>query len=374
MAKIFYSLSGEGRGHATRVRTMVEALRPDHEVVLFAPGDAYEMLAPHYSGTGVRVYRIPGLHFHYDRHVLSFWRTTHEATRYLWKLPRLISWLELVIRKESPDLIITDFEPALPRAAQRVGIPFISLDHQHFLVANDLDCLPNWMQLPAKAMGLVVRGFYSGQAETILSQFYAPPLRRDMPNVTQIGVLLRPEILQTQSTSGEHLVAYLRRKTSSAVLASLKQLGRPVYVYGLGELPSQENLQFCRIDEHGFIAHMASSHSVVCTAGNQLVGEALYLGKPVLALPESNNFEQFINAWFLRDSGGGDWVDPDRITIRHLQRFLAQRDDFAGSTDRTSMNGTPPALEILSRYLPKSSPKVMTRGNEPQLVPLAIHS
>ncbi len=352
---------------------MVEALRNEHEIVLFAPGDAYEMLAPRYAGTSVRIYRIPGLHFHYDdRHVLSFWQTTQETARYLWKLPRLIAWLEILIRKECPDLVITDFEPALPRAAQRVGVPFISLDHQHFLVANDLTCLPSWMQLPAQAMGVLVRCFYSGQAETILSQFYAPPIRRGLCNVTQTGVLLRPEIVQSQATNGEHLVAYLRRKTSDAVLTSLQQLRSPVHVYGLGERPSQGNVQFLRIDELGFIADLASCQAVVCTAGNQLVGEALYLGKPVLAMPEANNFEQFINAWFLRDGGGGDWVDPERITVRHLRRFLAQLPDFADGIDRERMNGTPAALEVISRYLPHSSVTPFAREQEHELEPATI--
>ncbi len=373
MAKIFYSLSGEGRGHATRVRTMVEALRTEHDIVLFAPGDAYEMLAPRYAGTGVRVYRIPGLHFHYDdRHVLSFWQTTREAARYLWKLPRLVSWLEQMIRSESPDLVITDFEPALPQAAQRVGVPFISLDHQHFLVANDLSSLPNWMQIPVTGMGLIVKAWYSGQVETILSQFYSPPLRRDVPNVTQVGVLLRPEIVQASTTTGEHVVAYLRRKTCGNVLTALQQLGRPVHIYGLGELPSVDNLEFYRIDEHHFIQDMASSTAVVCTAGNQLVGEALYLEKPVLAMPESNNFEQFINAWFLRDSGAGDWVDPERITVRHLRRFLAQREDFQASMNPAAMNGTPDALQVIERYLPRTQRPVNATSDHMRLVPLSM--
>ena len=37
MATIFYGLSGEGRGHATRARTIVEGLRKRHKVVVFAP-------------------------------------------------------------------------------------------------------------------------------------------------------------------------------------------------------------------------------------------------------------------------------------------------------------------------------------------------
>ena len=55
MATIFYSLSGEGRGHATRVRAVVEELRKRHRVVIYAPGHAYELLLPVYEGTDVDI-------------------------------------------------------------------------------------------------------------------------------------------------------------------------------------------------------------------------------------------------------------------------------------------------------------------------------
>jgi hypothetical protein len=38
MAKVFISLSGDGRGHATRIRALVEALRAEHEITLFTSG------------------------------------------------------------------------------------------------------------------------------------------------------------------------------------------------------------------------------------------------------------------------------------------------------------------------------------------------
>ena len=65
MATIFYSLAGEGRGHATRVRTIVEQLRSEHRFVIFAPGDAFDMLAPLYAESDVVVQRIEGLRFAY---------------------------------------------------------------------------------------------------------------------------------------------------------------------------------------------------------------------------------------------------------------------------------------------------------------------
>lgn len=65
MAKILYSTCGEGRGHATRVRAVVEALRSDHQFVILAPGDAYHLLAPHYHQSEIKVHRMAGLRFQY---------------------------------------------------------------------------------------------------------------------------------------------------------------------------------------------------------------------------------------------------------------------------------------------------------------------
>lgn len=45
MSKILYGVAGEGRGHAMRARTIVEALRAEHEIVIYAPQCAYEMLS-----------------------------------------------------------------------------------------------------------------------------------------------------------------------------------------------------------------------------------------------------------------------------------------------------------------------------------------
>lgn len=80
---------------------------------------------------------------------------------------------------------------------------------------------------------------------------------------------------------------------------------REVRMYGLGAQPRRGNLVFRDIDEHRFLEDLATCDAMISTAGNQLVGEALYLAKPVLVLPEARNFEQYINAHFLARSGAG---------------------------------------------------------------------
>ncbi|MGE3779673.1 MAG: glycosyltransferase family protein, partial [Pirellulaceae bacterium] len=52
MARIVCSLSGEGRGHATRIAALVEHLRREHDIVLLASHVAYDLLAPICRGMG----------------------------------------------------------------------------------------------------------------------------------------------------------------------------------------------------------------------------------------------------------------------------------------------------------------------------------
>lgn len=354
MARIFYSLAGEGRGHATRVRAIVEQLRHEHEIHLFTYGDAFQFLHPIYHGTNVRVRRIPGLRFHYTpNRKVSYPQTGYQAARYLYHLPRLVAALVRIINEEKPDLIITDFEPALPRAAKKAGVPFISLNHQHFLTTYDLSSLPLYLQWHAFYMGRIVELYHSGQRETIVAAFYQPPLKPWVENVTQVGVLLRPEVLAMPRTEKGHIVAYWRRFAGEHVIRAAKAANREVRVYGLGVRPPDGNLTFHAIHEQRFLEDLASCDALISTAGNQLLSEALYLGKPALVMPEASNYEQYINAHFLKDMGAGDWVDLESVTPEYVTNFLGNLDQFRSQIAPEKINGLPRALEAIRRHLPK---------------------
>ncbi len=358
MAKIFISMSGEGRGHATRARALTDALSDEgHTMTLFAPGDAGAFLEPLYAGTPVQVRRLPALRFAYDEHHrLRYPATARNLLGFLRGLPATLSELESQIRRECPDLVITDFEPTLPRAARRCGVPVISLDHQHFLRTYDLSGLPRRLRWRAAYMGTLVGIYYWWQRETIVSSFYFPPLRRGCGRVTQVGVLLRPEVLAARPQRGAHLVAYWRRHVSDEVLQALEDTGLEVRVYGLGARPPRRRLSFHPVSEARFVDDLAGCSALICTAGNQLVGEALYLGKPVFALAETNNFEQEINAHFLRETGGGDALRMDEFTPARLHRFLARLGEFRRRLPSERLNGLPAALAVVRRHLPSQAP------------------
>ena len=141
-------------------------------------------------------------------------------------------------------------------------------------------------------------------------------------------------------------------------------------IYGLGERPARGRLTFHPIDEERFVADLASCSALVATAGNQLVGEAIYLGKPCFVMPEARNYEQFMNAHFLAQSGGGAWMEMERVTPGALREFTRHRDVFAARIDRRRLDGLPATLSALERFLPGAPRPVPGRlAPHPTLVP-----
>ena len=295
MGKIFYSVAGEGRGHATRVKTVVEELKSQHDVVLFAPHVAFDFLSQIYQWDArVEVRKIPGLQFCYSGRRVSYLQSVTKSIPYLRELSQLVNQFELAIRQEQPDLMITDFEPALPRAAKRLGLPFVSFDHQHFLTAFDLSTLPWPLWLKAQSIAASINLFY----------------------------------------------------------CALRACGRDVFIYGLGDQPRDGNLCFFDVDESGFIDDLVNCHALITNSGNQLVGEALSLRKPVLVMPEEGNFEQAVNAHFLTKTGCGIGYDARSFTTDDLSNFLEQVPELRLRINPDSVVGNGRAFEAIRRYLP----------------------
>lgn len=352
MAKIFYSLAGEGRGHAARVRALVERLKHRHEIVIFTSDDAYDFLAPLYSASSsVQVERIPGLRFHYSRGEIDLVKTAWAGLDYRWHLADLVASLRRRMLAESVDLAITDFEPALPRAAQELGVPVLSIDHQHFLVAYELSSLPFDLRCYANMMAIAVNAYGIEPDRTVVSAFYRPPLKAGYSDVIQAGPLLRPEVALATPHDGDYLLSYLRPATPPHVLQAIRAAGIETRIYGLGPRPDEGCLKFRPIDQRRFVADLAGCRAVIAAAGNQLLGEALYFGKPVLALPEARHHEQLINAHFLRHMARGDFMPLTDLSADRLRDFLDRMDQYRGTPCDTQLDGTPKALSVIEQML-----------------------
>jgi len=356
MAKIAISLCGEGRGHATRVSTLVHRLEERHEILVWTSADALDFLRRRFADghPRVRIEEVPGMVFEYSAGRLDVTRSIAAGIDYRARLlgplvDRMIAELEAF----GADLAITDFEPALPRAAGRLGVPLMSVDHQHFLVAYDLDILPMSLRWHAWLMGHAVWMVVPEADDTVISAFFRPPLRHGWEHAVQVGPLLRPEVAAARPSDQGFVLSYLRRHTPFSTIEALADCGTPVRVYGLGEREQVGRVSFHAIDDTAFVADLAACTAVVAAAGNQLIGEALHLGKPMLVLPEMAHAEQSMNAHFLRSMGCGDFCPLEDVAADRVRLFLAATDQYRGPLAALAgrMDGTADVLEVIERRL-----------------------
>lgn len=347
--RIAYGVFGYGRGHATRTAAVLPELRRRHEVCIFAGGDAHDQLAPEYP-----VVRIPTLSYGYGADGrTSAWRTLR---RNAWHV------LELLLRGPEfqqvrdalldfrPDVVISDAEPWTHRVARHLGIPRIGFDHFGILVY----CRP---RIPLRdrirsRRDVLVYRWLMGRPERILvSSFYHA--RPRWPSVRVIGPLLRDEVLAAVPTGGEHLLGYFNKGQhlfTPRIEAALREAGLPVRIYGTPRRGREGNLEFRPPSNVPFLEDMASCRAIVSTAGNQLVGEAVHLCKPMLVTPE-NCVEQRLNAAALERRGFGMQVAESAFTADALRQFLAREAEFAGCMRHSARNGREEALVALEQFL-----------------------
>jgi len=356
MPKLAISLCGEGRGHATRISTLVERLAPDHEVIIYTSADALTFLRGHFGDRypHVCLEEIPGVVFEYSGGKLDLMRSIAAGLDYQARqLGPLVDRLLRDLEAFGADLAITDFEPALPRAAGRLNIPLVSVDHQHFLMAYDLDALPWSLQWNAWFMSHAVWMYVSEAADTIVSAFFRPPLRRGWEHVVQVGPLLRREILEARPRDDGFVLSYLRRHTPFSAIEAMADCGLPVKVYGLGQRDPVGNCSFHAIDDTTFVEDLAACRCLISAAGNQLIGEALHLGKPMLVLPERAHSEQLMNSYFLQTMGCGEFTYLEDVTADRVKLFVAGLDRFAPALAavRGRMDGTDDVLRVIHHRL-----------------------
>lgn len=352
--RIVYGVMGYGRGHATRTATVLPDLMARHEVLILAGRDAYHALAPDFP-----VIRIPTLGYRYGRRGRrSLYLTAKEnlpAVLDLMLRGPSLSMVMDIIRDFRADAIISDAEAWTQRAGHRLGVPRITFDHFGILT----HCRP--LLAPAdRTRAARDRWAYmtlmGGQPErAIVSSFYDAPPRR--PGVRVVGPLLRDEVRKIKPVRGDYLLAYFNQgayQFTARVEQAVRGVGMPVKIYGTQRFGIDGNLEFRPPSNQPFLEDLARCRAVLSTAGNQLVGEAMYYGKPMLVMPE-DCVEQRCNAMAIDQMGIGQQIAQQRLTTAIIEQFLAREDEFVQNIRRSVRDGHREALEALESHLAELS-------------------
>lgn len=349
--RILYGVFGYGRGHATRALSVLPELRRRHDVVVLAGGDAYDAIAPEHA-----VVRIPTLRYEYSpggKRSLS--RTLGENLSHVTDVLLGGEGCREVLRVARdlrPHVALCDAEPWTHTVAARSRIPRISLDHFGVLAycrppvawgdrLRSLRDVMAYRALMGRPERIIVSSFYEGRG-------YDARSRR----IRFVGPLLRPEVFRRTSHRGDFLLVYLNRgdhQLTPRLEGILRSLSLPVVLYGTPRLGTSGNLTFRPSSNEPFLDDLARCRAVFSTAGNQLVGEALWFGKPVLVMPE-HTVEQRLNAAAVDRLRIGRQVSHTEVNTEIVERFLRDESEFRVSIRQTVRDGRTAAIAAIEGF------------------------
>jgi uncharacterized protein (TIGR00661 family) len=350
MARIIYALSGQGRGHASRVMAISSGLRArGHDVTFCCGGTAHEVL----SSLGGDVLEVPAMRHFADGNRVTIVGTIRMNESLIRGAGRIVDLLAAELVERDPDLLISDFEAFSPRAAARIGLPVLALNHQQIVTETSYR-VPAAHWLSAATASLAVRLIAPRRPRHVLVPSFFFPRVKDPRRATLIPPIIRPAVQTAEPAAGDHVLVYYNGgHCADDFLEQLSRVDAPFVLYHAGGRPSAPNYPNLTFKEpclDEFLEDLVSCRAVVCTAGFTLISEALYLGKPLLVIPTRGQFEQTLNAIFLRDDGLGEAVIDRPLRADDIVRFLQRIHRYAVRRDGPGHVGNEQALDLIEAF------------------------
>jgi len=313
MARILFGVMGDARGHVNRALTLAKEV-PHHEFLFVGGGRTLDVRAEGYS-----VEAIPVLGTKYRDNRVDVLQTVTNAVKVLLGRKPVIERVESIIRSFDPDLILSDYEYFSPLAAAKMGRECVSIDHQHILTHCRYDP-PARQRLSRLMTTQSVLRLYSNASRFVIISFFDLPPRN--PRIsTVLPPMIRRSVTAHEARPGDHVLVYQTSPTFHRLFPVLEEVKTRFVIYGFGERPARKNLVFKGPSDHGFLEDLATCRYAIVNGGHNVISEALYLGKPVLAFPIANAYEQFINCHFLAHHSYGSYSMATTPSPRLLDLF-----------------------------------------------------
>lgn len=317
--RIIYGVSGEGAGHSSRAKEMAtHLLRAGHEILFVSYHRGYNVLHKRFP-----CQRIEGLRILSVDNKVSILRTLLYTIRKLPAYYRSIQTLRCVFDEFQADVVITDFEPLCARLAVARRLPLISLDNQHRMRYMDYDS-PKHLQRDRWVTEMVIRAMVPKPDVALATTFIRGPVKNSRTFL--FPPILREEVGALRPSTQDFHLVYVTSEYDTLIETLLGLPHQRFVIYGYNRNEIRDNLEFKEFSTTGFLQDVASSLSIIATAGFTLMSEAMYLQKPYLAFPMRGQFEQQLNAYCLEQLGFG--VNGEKADLATVQGFLERLPNF----------------------------------------------
>lgn len=338
--KILYSVCGEGMGHAIRSAVIIEELKKNHTVMIFASDRAYNYLNSKFDN----VYEISGFKTVYEDNKVRSKKTFLKAIK---SIPSDLKGNYEVLYKKTrefnPNIIISDFENYASMLSTLINVPMISVDNIHMITQSEIE-YPSKSKTDMIKAKSVIRSYIVLPKRYILTSYFYPKLKNPRKAVIYPPVL-RKEIRELESSYDGHIFVYQTSSSNLKLIKTLKETKKNFIVYGFDKEEIKGNLIFKKFNESEFFEDLGKSDAVISNGGFTLLSESIYLKKPIYTIPATGNFEQSLNAFYVDELGYGEMHND--ITEEKIESFLKNRDKYLKNLEKYENSGNHELLKEL---------------------------
>lgn len=340
MARIWFSVCGEGNGHAIRSHTVLKKLK-GHEIFITAAENAYPYLGKRHK----HVYKLLGNTYVYEKNSLN---RILCVLKFLVNLPFQVIYdavkILYLLQRYKPEVIVSDFESGSHYFARILNLPCINIDNIHILteskIKQPIHVKPIVRFLHPKADYFLIPAFTDFMLKNKRARIVAP--------------IVRDEIINAVSEEGSHVLVYQTSDTNTQMIPILKCSNEVYRIYGMHG-KSSKNIKYMQFSEKRFIDDLRTCKYVIVNGGFTVISEALYLGKPVLAVPVKHQVEQEFNARQLKKAGFGSYTL--QLSLSDLKSFDEKISSYKKNIDKKFRKDNHELVRELQKLLKRMNMK-----------------
>ncbi len=335
--RIMYGIGGHGNGHITRSAYVAEYLQKlNHKVKILTFGQGSDYIRKYYPDYDF--IDISGFNLYYRNGTLRPYKTFYEFIRHIpiYLFKNFFIFIKILIEFQ-PDIIISDFEPFTQILAKTLNIPLVGIDNIVATIRPEkrpVKIVSRELWFTNSTIRLFTR---NARYYFILS--FAPELIKIKKRETNIIIaqpIIRENVIEKRMHTRDNgfILVY---QTSDTTIDQINKLAESFsdikfIIYGLN-VQNRNNIIKKQLSYTEFIDDLSECSGIICNGGFSLLSEAIYLKKPIFAMPIKGQYEQRVNASFIEKKGYGVFnknfdADKFRYFINNIDKFHKNLENY----------------------------------------------
>jgi uncharacterized protein (TIGR00661 family) len=339
--KILIGICGIGNGHINRQMPLItNLLDNNHELIVFTYGQGVANLTKLLANRkNIKIIKVANPYIVGCNQGLDFLQTAqHTVNQDINYNINMLAMHKVVEQFNQADLVISDYEAISAQYAYAKQVPLITIDQQSKYLIGDFPKSINDTSYLDEIERLNM--FFPVAKQRIALSFFKVKAKENAnKQVTILPPILKTEILEAKNKplseqplilvyiSSQQMCDFSVKHWAETLADNLPKNFKAHFFIPKTEKISEayKNIIFHHHGDSEFKDILFSCHGIISTAGHSLLSEAMYLEKPVYAIPIAL-YEQQLNAQVIANGNFG--VIDNNLNAEKLKLFFASLENY----------------------------------------------